>query len=867
MLPLALAASLAAPAEATTTVSVDSGWIYGDAGDDDCDVEDGDVSATTSFSTSTTSIADITGIHVDIAGQHGGCAVYIDSATLYLDGTAIWSQSISASGSGLSCCDWYIDLDYSPSSVTDQVLASGTHTLELYVDGRVSAWGEQIAARISATVEHGTDWDGDGYDATAVGGSDCDDDNAGVNPGATETFYDGTDADCDGASDYDADADGYDHSSYGGSDCDDGDGAINPAATETCDGVDNDCDGTVDEGSASGASTWYADDDGDGYGDAGDSTTACTQPSGTVSDATDCDDGDGAINPAASEVCDGVDNDCDGTVDEDSATDASTWYADGDGDGYGDASSTTAACSQPSGYVADASDCDDGASGVNPGATESCNGVDDDCDGTTDEDSASDASTWYADDDGDGHGDAGDTTTACSQPSGYAATSDDCDDGDGAVNPSADEVCNGIDDDCDGTTDEDDAVDASTWYDDADMDGYGDASASSTACTQPRGTVADATDCDDGDSAINPGADKECDGIDNDCDGSVDEDDAIDASTWYADDDGDGYGDAGDSTTACDQPTGAVADASDCDDGDATINPGAEEIFYDGVDSDCDGGSDYDADADGSDHSAYGGDDCDDDDPEVHPDAEEVYYDGVDSDCDGASDYDMDGDGFDSASYGGEDCDDGDDTVYPGAPDIPYDGVINDCDATDEYDADQDGYDAVEHGGDDCDDANSSINPGAEEIWYDGVDQDCDGNDDDQDEDGWPLDEDCDDTDASVNPEAEEIWYDGVDQDCDGADDYDQDGDGWALDDDCDDEDPDSYPGAEGLDDDCNPVDTGDSAPPEDSADPDTATPPGVSYKGGGGCQGCAGTAGPFGLAWLALLGLAVRRRRDSGRG
>jgi large repetitive protein len=860
MLTLTLAALLAAPAVATTTVTVSSGWAYGDVGAGDCGDDDGSVTATTSFSTSSASIADITGIHVDIAGSHGGCEVAIDSAVLYLDGTAIWSQSVGVSGSGLDCCEWYIDLDYSPSDQLDQVLSSGTHTLTLDVTGTVQGWGEQIAAAISATVEHGSDWDGDGYDATAVGGSDCDDDDATVSPGATEVFYDGTDQDCDGGSDYDADGDGYDSSSYSGSDCDDSSAAVSPSATELCNGIDDDCDGSIDEASATDALTWYADGDGDGYGDPASTTDACSAPSGYVATATDCDDGDATVSPAGTETCNGVDDDCDGSVDEGAASGAPTWYADSDGDGYGDAASTTAACSQPSGYAASSTDCDDGDGAVNPGATELCNGIDDDCDGTVDEPDASDATTWYLDADGDGYGVSTGTSTACSQPSGYAATATDCDDGDAAVNPDATELCNGVDDDCDGSVDEDTASDATTWYADSDGDGYGDPASTTTACSAPSGHVATSTDCDDGDAAVSPGASEWCNGIDDDCDGSVDEDDAVDASTWYADGDGDGFAGTTGTTTACDQPAGYHATATDCDDGDASVNPDATEIWYDGVDQDCDGGSDYDADDDGWDHSAYGGDDCDDDDPLANPDAEERWYDGVDGNCDGASDYDMDGDGFDSASYGGEDCDDDDPDTWPGAPDDPYDGVINDCDASDEYDMDGDGHDAEAHGGDDCDDANSGVNPDVEEIWYDGVDQDCDGNDDDQDEDGWPLDDDCDDLDPTVNPDATEIWYDGVDQDCDGNDD-DQDGDGWTLDDDCDDTDPASYPGAPGLDDDCEPIDTG--QPDDTDLTPGDSDPPGPSYRGGGGCTGCGGGSGPLGLAWLLALGIALRRRND----
>ncbi len=79
----------------------------------------------------------------------------------------------------------------------------------------------------------------------------------------------------------------------------------------------------------------------------------------------------------------------------------------------------------------------------------------------------------------------------------------------------------------------------------------------------------------------------------------------------------------------------------------------------------------------------YGGEDCDDTDPSVNPEAEEVYYDGVDQDCDGASDYDADGDGFDAESWDGEDCDDGDAEVHPLADDPADDGEDWDCDGWD----------------------------------------------------------------------------------------------------------------------------------------------------------------------------------------
>ncbi len=189
-----------------------------------------------------------------------------------------------------------------------------------------------------------------------------------------------------------------------------------------------------------------------------------------------------------------------------------------------------------------------------------------------------------------------------------------------------------------------------------------------------------------------------------------------------------------------------------------------------------------DADGDGFGSSDTGGDDCNDDDATINPSADDLWYDGIDSNCDGANDYDQDQDGYDQIN----DCDDTDATVNPGATDTWYDGIDSNCDGANDYDQDQDGYDTTT----DCNDTDATINPGATETWYDDVDQNCDGaNDNDQDGDGYELGSDCDDTDDTVYPGATDEWYDGVDQNCDGANDNDQDGDGVEYPTDCNDTD------------------------------------------------------------------------------
>jgi hypothetical protein len=623
-----------------------------------------------------------------------------------------------------------------------------------------------------------------------------------------------TDIDTETAIELDADADGFLASA---GDCDDTNPAVNPDADERCNGRDDDCDDAVDEG-ATDAGTWYGDGDGDGYGVEQVAVTACEAPSTAfVAVAGDCDDGDAAAYPGADEACgDTVDFNCDGSV----------GYADADGDGI-------VACE----------DCDDTDATAYPGAAEACDGVDDDCDGSVDEDAA-DAPLWYTDADGDAYGDDATTVASCDQPAGTSAVGGDCDDADDAWHPGAAEtcaervdyncdgsvggddldgdgtaacddcddtdalafpggaeVCGGADEDCDGEIDEAGASGEVTWYADADADTYGDGRLAVLACGAVEGFVADATDCDDDDATIHPGAaevcddaeiDEDCDGDVNDADGSLDE---ASASTWHIDYDGDGYGVAGTfDARACEAPPNYVADATDCDDRDETISPGAVEACDDAdTDEDCDGLADdddtsatevgsfhYDGDGDGygdpavAASSCDGGGvwladatDCDDGDASDHVGAVESVGNGDDEDCDGGE-----------ICYADDDAD-----GYRPSTGLTVTSADADC---------TDAGEALSTATIDCDDTTGSISPAATES-CNRVDDDCDGATDEGVEATWYADtdgdgygdagattaacalpsgyvasaDDCDDTSALVYPGATEVCGDGSDNDCD----------------------------------------------------------------------------------------------------
>lgn len=460
-------------------------------------------------------------------------------------------------------------------------LLAASLLISMGVAGRAEAGGHNYCTSSNCTA----------YDSDNDGWGDCDDASAVCSAVLTTPV-----GDC--ADDPEERPDG----------CTTNEKSIHPGATETCDSCDNDCDGTVDEANASGCTDFYYDNDGDGYGDSSIPSVCLCDAEGkyraSKSGDEGCDaDGQAGINPGVAEVCDEIDNNCNGTTDEFVTT---LYYKDADHDGY---SATTgeskAACEPDDTYrltTGTNNDCDDGNAAVHPDAGEvTCDGVDNDCsaatvDGSEDNDHDS-----------------------------YSSCTNDCDDADSSRNPGQTEDCaTPLDDNCDGLTDAIDALHCSYYYEDSDSDGYGKITSKACLCGASipfliEGTTSLTADCNDDDTSadalllggaanIHPGALDDCDAsygvegdqIDADCDGDTVEVGAVGCLDFAVDEDGDHYGDPETTECTCYAEPGFgligvdLVDDTDCDDTTADRAPSNPEVCDEPygipqVDNDCDG--------------------------------------------------------------------------------------------------------------------------------------------------------------------------------------------------------------------------------------------------------------------------------------
>ncbi len=580
----------------------------------------------------------------------------------------------------------------------------------------------------------------------------------------------------------DADGDGFRGNA---GDCNDTNPNVFPGAPEACNGLDDDCDEVIDEDVLR---TFYADADGDGFGDAANGVQACDAPDGRIPNANDCDDTEARANPAASEACDGIDNNCDGSVDEGVLT---TYYADVDNDGYGDPNAQVIACDAPQKFVTVGGDCDDRTDSIGPGDQEP--GEDVDGDGVLDpsEDTNGNNALDEGEDlDGDGQLDLGEDLNQNGRLDVGRFI----------------EVCDEIDNDCDGQIDE--GV-TTRYYADQDHDGHGTAALPEDACTVPNGYATSSDDCDDNDANIAPGAPEYCvTAYDDNCNGVVNEDNAVDASLWHRDYDQDGFGNYFQFAPAC---TAIYTLASD-DDPDPDLDvraeadslPGAGERLVTWIDALAD----------------HGTDDCNDEDADVRPGAasDEVDFDVICTrdrdgdrygdvntpngiDCEGITRYSLPAERY-ACEVGGTDCQDDPTWVNPEvlvdavSGDALYDvlaseifpGAIEVCNFVDD-DCDED----VDEGPIAVDD---TVTDGVKTRYYEDADDDGFATYPLADRTGAPINyqdtcvgsqtegfklytdlvsdpydfdlNDCDEAKAEVNPQGQEVCATDYDDDCDG---------------------------------------------------------------------------------------------------
>ncbi|MBT9559221.1 MAG: putative metal-binding motif-containing protein, partial [Myxococcales bacterium] len=505
-------------------------------------------------------------------------------------------------------------------------------------------------------------------------------------------------------------------------DCNDSVALVNPSSTEQCDGVDNDCDGETDEAGALGCTKRYADVDQDTWGDLETEVCLCADDGAHPAlKSGDCDDTTDTVSPVAAEVCDGLDNDCDGFKDPVGATGCTLSFLDADTDTFGIITDSKCLCTPTAPYSATLSgDCDDKNGTVNPDAAETCGGIDDNCDGITDPPNAVGCQPYYRDIDEDKVGLADDSQCLCAPSAPYSALAKgDCNDADPFTSPIANEACNDKDDDCDGSTDEFGAAGCKDHYKDEDGDDYGLSADARCLCdADDVYSTLVGGDCDDEDEARSPAASEQCgNGKDDDCDGQTDEEGGAACVTYYRDSDGDLYGTELDSRCLC-GPGGAFTTkvAGDCNDNEKPVYPGAAELCNT-ADDDCDGQTDEEGASScvtyflDDDKDLYGvtgstkclcaatapytaliGGDCKDSSDEIRPNRQELCN-GIDDDCNDVIDdenavgcevryLDVDKDGFGvpgsqkcvcpghptlTATKGG-DCNDNDLLVYPGTP-------------------------------------------------------------------------------------------------------------------------------------------------------------------------------------------------------